>query len=81
MPANTPRGVTTDLLVACLGRFMAEHGYPPSMAQLGECLGLKSKSSVAYWLSKAEEEGRIERVTNGPHTKAIRLLWPKPGEG
>lgn len=70
-PLNKPVGVTTDRLIECLAWFMDENGYPPSMTQLGECLGLKSKSSVAYWMARAEAEGRIERVMKGPHTKAI----------
>lgn len=74
LPANTPRGITVDSTIECLAGFMDEHGFPPSMAQLGECLGLKSKSSVSYWLKRAESEGRIERVTKGPHTKAIRIM-------
>lgn len=65
--------VNTVDVIDCLRDFMKENGYPPTVQQLGDCLGLASKSSTTYWLRKAEAEGLIERVMNGRYTKAIRI--------
>lgn len=72
-PANTPKGLAVEDIVTCLRDFMSENGHAPTVQELGDCLGLASKSSVAYWLKKAEQEGLIERVVRGNHTKAIRI--------
>jgi SOS-response transcriptional repressor LexA len=66
--------LTVEDVVVCLRDFMQENGYPPTVQQLSECLGLASKSSTTYWLLKAEEAGLIERVIDGRHTKAIRIM-------
>jgi len=37
------------------------HGYPPSMREIGEAVGLTSPSSVAHQLSALERKGYLRR--------------------
>ena len=41
--------------------FTADHGYPPSVREIGEAVGLKSPSTVHFHLKKLEEQGLIEK--------------------
>lgn len=46
-----------DYLVACI----QEQGYPPSVREIGEAVGLKSPSTVHFHLKHLEETGYIEK--------------------
>ena len=48
------------------------NGYPPSMREIGEAVGLASTSSVAYQLSVLEKEGHLSRAARRPRTAALR---------
>ena len=50
---------TQDTYEAIVG-FIDEHGYPPSIRQLGRALGLTSPDSVSKRLRALQAEGRIE---------------------
>jgi repressor LexA len=52
--------------------FTDEHGYPPSMAQIGAGVGLTSTSSVAHQLGVLEGRGYIARTPGVP--RAITIL-------
>jgi len=47
-------------------------GYPPSMREIGEAVGLTSPSSVAHQLSALERKGYLRRDANRP--RAIEVL-------
>jgi repressor LexA len=47
-------------------------GYPPSVREIGEAVGLTSTSSVAYQLRALEEKGYLRRDPNRP--RAIGVL-------
>ena len=49
-------------------------GYPPSMREIGEQVGLTSSSSVAHQLRTLEEKGYLKRDPNRP--RAIEVLAP-----
>jgi repressor LexA len=52
-----------------------EHrGYPPSMREIGEAVGLTSPSSVAHQLSALERKGFLRRDPNRP--RAIEVISP-----
>jgi repressor LexA len=56
------------------------NGYPPSMREIGEAVGLASTSSVAYQLSVLEKEGHLSRAARRPRTAALRAPGgPGPG--
>jgi repressor LexA len=72
MSYSSPAGITTDIVLDCIKDFMNERGYPPTIAELGECLKLSSRSTVHYWLKQLEVKGLIERVPGS--SRAIRIL-------
>ena len=43
-----------------------QRGYPPSMREIGEQVGLTSSSSVAHQLRVLEEKGFLKRDPNRP---------------
>lgn len=53
-----------------------EHrGFPPSMREIGELVGLTSSSSVAHQLKTLEEKGFLKRDPNRP--RAIEVFLPE----
>jgi repressor LexA len=53
-------------------------GYPPSMREIGEAVGLTSPSSVAHQLMTLERKGYLRRDPNRP--RAIEVLSPEHPE-
>lgn len=51
--------------------FAAEHGYPPSVREIGQAVGLRSPSTVHFHLKGLEEAGVIEKAEG--KTRAISL--------
>ena len=54
--------------------FTAEHGYPPSVREIGAAVGLKSPSTVHFHLKHLEEAGVIEKGAG--KGRAITLTAP-----
>ena len=48
-------------------------GYPPSMREIGEAVGLTSTSSVSYQLSTLQRKGYLHRDVGRPRTVEVRL--------
>jgi repressor LexA len=48
-------------------------GYPPSMREIGEAVGLTSTSSVSYQLSTLQSKGYLHRDAGRPRTVEVRL--------
>ena len=48
-------------MLAFIGRFTQERGYPPTIRQIGEAVGISSTSVVNYNLNKLEKDGHINR--------------------
>src|SRR5690606_22035390 len=55
-----------------LREWSAEHGYPPSVREIGEAVGLVSPSSVAYQLKVLERKGYLRRDANRPRAVDVR---------
>ena len=53
-----------------------EQGYPPSVREIGEAVGLKSPSTVHFHLKHLEEAGVIEKGAG--KGRAIALTEPEP---
>src|SRR5205807_7870191 len=49
-------------------------GYPPSMREIGEAVGLTSTSSVAHQLKVLQTKGFLRRDPNRP--RAVEVLLP-----
>ncbi|MEP6799595.1 MAG: transcriptional repressor LexA [Lapillicoccus sp.] len=54
-------------------------GYPPSLREIGELVGLTSPSSVAHQLSALERKGYLRRDPNRP--RAIEVVSPDAASG
>jgi repressor LexA len=52
-----------------------QRGYPPSMREIGEAVGLTSSSSVAHQLKVLEEKGFLKRDPNRP--RALEVFLPE----
>ncbi len=52
--------------------WVAQHGYPPSVREIGEGVQLVSPSSVAYQLGQLEEKGYLRRDANRPRAVDVR---------
>ena len=59
--------------------FMERRGYPPSMREIGEAVGLTSSSSVAHQLKVLEEKGFVRRDPNRP--RALEVFLPEAMAG
>ena len=59
-------------------RDAVEHrGYPPSIREMGQAVGLASSSSVAHQLKMLEQKGFLRRDPNRP--RALEVLLPGDG--
>jgi repressor LexA len=60
-------------------REAVEHrGYPPSIREMGDAVGLASSSSVAHQLKVLEQKGFLRRDPNRP--RALEVLLPAEGQ-
>jgi repressor LexA len=53
-------------------------GYPPSVREIGEAVGLSSASSVAHQLSVLQKKGWLRRDPNRPRALDVRLPEDSP---
>src|ERR1700730_18252775 len=51
---------------------VSSRGYPPSIREIGDAVGLTSTSSVAHQLRTLERKGYLRRDPNGPRPVAVR---------
>jgi repressor LexA len=58
---------------------VARRGYPPSVREIGEAVGLTSPSSVAYQLAVLERKGFLRRDPNRPRAVDVRPPSAIPG--
>ena len=59
--------------------FTGEHGYPPSVREIGAAVGLKSPSTVHFHMKGLEEAGVIVKAEG--KTRAISLVNTEPEPG
>lgn len=69
-------------ILACIARTVAERGYPPSVREIAEAVGLASTSAVHHHLIALEREGLLERGTKesrerGSHASRALRLTPR----
>jgi repressor LexA len=68
----TPR---QQKVLAHIKEAIEKRGYPPSMREIGEAVGLTSSSSVAHQLRVLEEKGFLKRDPNRP--RALEVFLPE----
>ncbi|PII81801.1 repressor LexA [Leucobacter sp. OLJS4] len=59
-------------ILECIARSVESRGYPPSMREIGDAVGLSSLSSVTHQLTRLELGGYIRRDPNRP--RALEIL-------
>jgi repressor LexA len=57
-----------------------ERGYPPSIREIGEAVGLTSTGSVSYQLRTLQRKGYLHREAGGARTMEVRLPGRPPAE-
>jgi repressor LexA len=62
-------------VLATIKDSIEQRGYPPSMREIGEKVGLTSSSSVAHQLRMLEEKGFLKRDPNRP--RALEVFLPE----
>jgi repressor LexA len=76
--SHFPDLVTADLtarqrrILEFIRNWVEEYGYPPSVREIGEAVGLVSPSSVAYQLKALETKGFLRRDPNRPRAVDVR---------
>ncbi len=58
-------------IIECIAHTVAERGYPPSVREIAESVGLASTSAVHHHLTALERDGLLERGTHS--SRALRL--------
>ncbi|NHN56077.1 transcriptional repressor LexA [Calidifontibacter sp. DB0510] len=76
MPDAEGSGLTTRQrkVLEVIRNSVDRRGYPPSLREIGEAVGLTSPSSVAHQLSMLERKGYLRRDPNRP--RAIEVISP-----
>src|SRR3712207_3443508 len=67
-PGLTPR---QQRVLTVIRESLASRGYPPSMREIGQKVGLTSSSSVAHQLRTLEEKGYLKRDPNRPRAMTV----------
>src|ERR671935_1526313 len=67
-----------------ISRYLKQHGYPPTVREIGKAVGLHSSSTVHAHLATLEKSGLLRRDPSKP--RAIELLVDRarkamPGRG
>jgi repressor LexA len=79
-PARTRRRTSlSDKQLAILDviqRSVAARGYPPSMREIGDAVGLSSLSSVTHQLNQLELSGYLRRDPNRPRALEVLIEMP-----
>jgi repressor LexA len=71
---NTLPNLTTTerKVLTALTDYVQANGYPPSVRELGDAVGIASTSSVAHVLRALEDKGRIRRSFG--RSRAIQII-------
>ena len=48
------------LILAFVNEFVQEHGFAPSVREMGAAVGLRSTASVSYHLQQLQEKGMFQ---------------------
>lgn len=66
-------GLTTRqrMILECIAEAVAEQGFPPSMREIGERVGLSSTASVTHQLQQLERSGFIKRGSRNARSLEI----------
>ena len=58
-------------ILSYIEKYSAEKGYPPTVREIGEAVGLNSPSTVHGYLKRLERDGKLEKAEGS--SRALRL--------
>ncbi|MFF3565341.1 transcriptional repressor LexA [Streptomyces sp. NPDC002574] len=78
-----PDGLTTRQarIVEAVLQSVAQRGYPPSMREIGQAVGLASTSSVAHQVGALQRKGVLEQDPHRPRAYRVRSASPGVRDG
>ncbi|SMQ63888.1 transcriptional repressor LexA [Agreia sp. VKM Ac-1783] len=65
-------------ILGVVQRSVSQRGYPPSMREIGDAVGLASLSSVTHQLNQLELSGYLRRDPNRPRAMEVLIDIPQP---
>ncbi|MFI2207061.1 LexA family protein [Streptomyces sp. NPDC020192] len=65
---------TQERVLRCIRQAIADRGEAPTMQEIGEAAGMRSRASVHYRLVEPETKQAIVREPG--RARGIRLAWP-----
>lgn len=71
MRSQRPRGDMQERILAYIQSEIQNRGYPPSVREIGEAVGLKSTSTVHGHLTRLEKKGLLHRDAMKPRAMGI----------
>src|SRR5215216_7929245 len=75
MPAASPLTARQQEIWQFLVDYVDRHGYPPTVREIGEAVGLASPSTVHAHLANLERAGLLRRDPTKP--RALELTGPR----
>jgi len=66
-------------ILEVIQRSVSQRGYPPSMREIGDAVGLASLSSVTHQLNQLELSGYLRRDPNRPRALEVLIELPQSG--
>mgnify|MGYP002653715744 CR=1 FL=1 len=75
--ARKPLTARQRTILEAISASISAHGYPPSMREIGDVVGLSSLSSVTHQLNQLELSGYLRR--DAGKTRAMEVLIDLPG--
>jgi repressor LexA len=67
------------LILAFVNEFVQEHGFAPSVREIGAAVGLRSTASVSYHLQQLQEKGLLQSPDTKGKKRAI-VTTQRPGQ-
>jgi len=68
-----------DLILEFVDRFVQEHGFAPSIREIGQAVGLRSTASVSYHLHQMQDKGLLQNP-GGKGRKRATVTPQRPGQ-
>ena len=68
-----------QMIVDYVNQFIQEHGYSPSVREIGAAVGLRSTASVSYHLQALQEKGLLQSPGSKGRKRAI-VTTVRPGQ-
>lgn len=56
--------IKVEQVYNCINSYLDEHGFPPTVREIGAHIGVKSTSTVYYYLEKLKKDGKITQQDN-----------------